>query len=277
MNAKVAGICLAFGLLAGAAEADPPKRALRIAADPNNLPFTNEKREGFENRIAELVAREVGVEIEYHWRAQRRGFFRETLKENQADLVLGVPVGFDMALTTAPYYRSGYVFVTRRDDKLDVKSFDDPRLKSLKIGLQLIGDDGTNTPPAHALAFRGITGNLAGFTLYGDYDQANPPARIIEAVSRKDVDAAIVWGPLAGYFARRQRVPLTLTPVEPAVDRSGLPMTFAIAMGVRKGNNELRDLVDGALKKRKAEIDRILDEFGVPRVAAPPRTPEEKR
>jgi mxaJ protein len=277
MNTNIATIYLLVGLTAGLVKADPPKRVLRIAADPNNLPFTNEKKEGFENRIAEIVASELGVATEYYWRAQRRGFFRSVFKENEADLVLGVPVGFDMALTTSPYYRSSYVFVTRKVDKLDLKSFDDARLKTLRVGLQLIGDDGTNTPPAHALAFRGITGNLVGFTLYGDYQQANPPARIVEAVARKDVDAAVVWGPLAGYFARRQSVPLTLTPVEPAVDRSGLPMTFAIAMGVRRGNKELRDLVDAALKKRKAEIDRVLDEFGVPRIAAPPKKSEGKQ
>src|SRR5437763_289355 len=107
-------------------------RVLRIAADPNNLPFSNNRGEGFENKIAELLARELGVRIEWVWHAQRRGFFRETLKENNADLVLGLPAHFDLALTTTPYYRSTYVFVRRADQQVDIGSLDDPRLRTMK-------------------------------------------------------------------------------------------------------------------------------------------------
>jgi ABC-type amino acid transport substrate-binding protein len=130
---------------------EPRKKVLRVSADPNNLPFTNDKLEGFEDKIAAILAEELGADVEYTWRAQRRGFFRAALKEGEAEVVLGVPVGFDMASTTAPYYRSSYVFVTRKDRGLAVKSFDEPSLKTLKVGVQMIGDDGTNTPPAHAL------------------------------------------------------------------------------------------------------------------------------
>src|SRR5436190_18532685 len=186
----------------------PFKRTIRITADPNNLPFSNERREGFENKIAELIARELDANIEYSWRAQRRGFFRETLKENRCDLVLGVPAHFDMALTTTPYYRSSYVFVYRKDRKLNVRSLDDPALHELKVGVQMIGNDGRNTPPAHALANRGIINNVEGYTVYGDYAEENPPARIIDAVIKGDIDVAIVWGPLAGYFAKKSEVPL---------------------------------------------------------------------
>src|SRR3982751_4776739 len=136
------------------------QRVLRVAADPNNLPFSNDRLEGFENKIAELIARELHCKIEYHWRAQRRGFFRETLKSGAVDLVLGVPVHFDMVLTTAPYYRSTYVFVTRRDRTLHVTSFDDSQLHKVKIGVELIGTDGFDTPPAHALAARAIVNNV---------------------------------------------------------------------------------------------------------------------
>ena len=180
------------------------RRVLRIAADPNNLPFSNDKLEGFENKIAALIARELGVEIEYTWRAQRRGFFRETLKEGSIDLVMGVPSDFERALTTEPYYRSTYAFVSRKDKNLHVQSFDDPRLRQLKVGVLLIGDDGANTPPAHALAERNIVTNVVGFTIYGDYKEPNPPARIISAVAKSDVDVAVVWGPLAGFFAKKQ-------------------------------------------------------------------------
>src|SRR4051812_33001916 len=160
-----------------AADPAPSRRVLRIAADPNNLPFSNERREGFENKIADLLAQELVAEIEYTWHAQRRGFFRETLKDGNCDLVLGVPNHFERALTTQPYYRSSYVFVFRTDSGLSLQSLDDPALRGLRIGVQLVGNDGADTPPAHALARRGIITNMVGFTLYGNYRDPNPPAR----------------------------------------------------------------------------------------------------
>ena len=253
------------------AAADPergpmPRRVLRVMADPNNLPFSNEKREGFENKLAELVARELGAEVVYTWRAQRRGFFREAFKEGQADLVLGVPTGFDLALTTAPYYRSTYVFVTRKDRKQPIESFDDPVLKTLKIGVQVVGDDGANPPPAHALAHRGIVDNLVGYTVYGDYTEPNPPARIVEGVAKGDVDVAVVWGPLAGYFAKKQKAELVATPVKPTDDPPGLRFAFNISMGVARGNKALRDELDAVLERKKADVEKVLDEYGVPRL-----------
>jgi mxaJ protein len=252
------------------AGAQASKRVLRVTSDPNNLPFSNDKREGFENKLAELIAKELDADLQYSWRAQRRGFFRETLKENRADLVLGVPAHFEMALTTAPYYRSSYVFVYRKDRNLDIHSLDDPALHKLRIGVQMIGNDETNTPPAHALAHRGIVDNVVGYTLYGDYRDPNPPARIVDAVVKGDVDVAVVWGPLAGYFAKHAPVPLEVVPVLPAADPN-LPFTFSIAMGVRKGDKPLRDEIDAALQRKRKEIDAILDEYGVPRVPDPPK------
>ena len=242
------------------------QRVLRIAADPNNLPFSNERLEGFENKIAELIAHELHCKIEYHWRAQRRGFFRETLKSGDVDLVLGVPAHFDMALTTAPYYRSTYVFVTRADRTLHVSSFDDPELRKLRIGVQLIGNDGVDTPPAHALATRAIVNNIVGFTLYGDYTQRNPPARIIDAVANGNIDVAVVWGPLAGYFAKQSTIPLELTPVAPEKD-GPLRFAFDVSLGVRKNNPALRDQLNDFLTGHREEIDRILNEYNIPRVS----------
>lgn len=260
----------AVGLPASVRAAAPTRRVVRVAADPNNLPFTNQKLQGFENRIVELIARELDADLQYSWRAQRRGFFREAFKGDDCDVVLGVPAGFERALTTAPYYRSTYVFVAREDRGLKVRSFDDPALRKLRIGVQLIGDDGVNTPPAHALAARGIVDNVAGFTVYGDYAEANPPARIVAAVAKGEVDIAVVWGPMAAYFAREHRG-LAIVPVEPQVEASGLPMAFDIAVGVRKGNRPLRDEIDAILVRRRDEIGRILDDFGVPRVPPPRR------
>jgi mxaJ protein len=248
----------------------PLKRVLRVTADPNNLPFSNERREGFENKLAELIAKELDADLQYSWRAQRRGFFRETLKEDRSDLVLGVPAHFDMALTTAPYYRSSYVFVYRKDRRLNLRSLDDPILRELKIGIQMIGNDGRNTPPAHALASRGIINNVVGYTVYGDYAEANPPARVVDAVAKGDVDVAIAWGPLAGYFASKSAIPLEVIPVEPAADPH-LPFTFSIAMGVRKKDKPLRDEIDAVLTRKHDEVEAILNEYKVPRVPEPPK------
>ncbi|HEY9233175.1 MAG TPA: hypothetical protein VIS78_13560, partial [Blastocatellia bacterium] len=152
-------------------------RVLKVCADPNNLPFSNDRGEGFENKIAELIASEMNATVEYTWWAQRRGFVRNTLKAGNCDCLMGVPLGFEMAATTGPYYRSTYVFVYRKDSGFAVHSFDDPILKRLRIGVQMVGDDYANTPPAHALANRHIVTNVRGYTLYGDYRQPNPPAR----------------------------------------------------------------------------------------------------
>ncbi len=245
-------------------ETSPP--VLRVCADPNNLPFSNRQGQGFENAIVELVARDLGRRVEYTWWAERRGFVRNTLKAGLCDLIPGVPRGFEMALATRPYYRSTYVFVSRRDRRLGLRSFDDPRLARWKVGVQMIGNDGANSPPAHALARRGRIENVVGYTVYGDYREPNPPAEIVRAVERGEVDAAVVWGPLAGYFARRSKVPLVLTPVEPRIDRPGLPFVFDIAMGVRHGDKALRDQVDATLAREAPAIGRLLDRYGVPRV-----------
>jgi mxaJ protein len=245
--------------------ADSPRPILRIAADPNNLPFSNQQLEGFENKIAQIVASELGAEIQYVWRAQRRGFFRETLKAGACDLVMGVPAGFDMALTTAPYYRSSYVFVYPQGRPVAVTSFDDASLHSAKIGIQLVGDDGVDTPPAHALARRGLITNVVGFTLYGDYREANPPARIMDALASGLVDVAVVWGPTAGYFAKHSATPVQVVPVSPASEPP-LRYAFNIAMGVRRSDRGLRDRLNEVIARRQSAIDAILDSYGVPRL-----------
>lgn len=242
----------------------PVQRTLRVCADPNNLPFTNRRLEGFENRIAELLARDLGARIEYTWWAQRRGFIRNTLRAGKCDVVLGIPSSFELALPTRPYYRSSYVFVTRKDRALGIESFDDPRLRTLNVGVHLVGDDGANTPPVHALSNRGIIRNVRGYTLYGDYREENPPARLIEAVAAGEVDVAVAWGPLAGYHARQQRVPLELQPVAPQIDLPFLPFVFDIAVGVRRGEEAFRDEIDRVLVARQNEIATILDAYGVP-------------
>jgi mxaJ protein len=251
-------------LLAGCSRA--PVRTLRVCADPNNLPFSNQAGEGFENKLAELVAVDRHARLEYTWWAQRRGFVRNTLTTGRCDVLMGVPADVQTVRTTRPYYRSSYVFTSRRDRQLHLGSLDDPRLRGLRIGVQMIGDDFANSPPAHALSARGLVNNVVGYSVYGDYAQPSPLSGIMNAVARGDVDAAVVWGPAAGYFARHASPALDIAPVSPRADSPALPFVFAISMGVRRSDAALAGELDEIIVRRRADIDRILADYGVPRV-----------
>jgi mxaJ protein len=244
----------------------PPDSAsvLRVCSDPNNLPFSNSRREGFENTIADLVARDLGRTVRYFWLPQRRGFIHNTLGANACDVVIGVPASFEPVRRTKPYYRSTYVFVTRRDRGLHLSSFDDPRLRRLRIGIQLTGDDYANPPAAQALAARRLVDNIRGYTVYGDYSRANPARNVIDAVAERQVDIAIAWGPLAGYFATREPAPLDVTPVAPQADRPLVRFVFDIAMGIRNDDRALAESLNAIIDRRRAEIRQVLTSYGVP-------------
>jgi quinoprotein dehydrogenase-associated probable ABC transporter substrate-binding protein len=249
---------VAFGILALSGPA-LAARELRVCADPDNLPFSNRMRQGFENRIAVLIARELHANVVYEWQRMGRGFVRDYINSGKCDLLVGIPVGYKAVLTTAPYYRSMYVFVTRRDRDLKLGSLNDPALHHLKIGVQALEED--YTPAATALARRGMQDEIVGFDSTGE-----DAGSIVEAVAKKKVDTAIVWGPLAGYFAAKVNASLDLTPVTPEVDPPSLPFTFAIAMGVRKDNTALRDELDSVLRSKHQEIQTILREYKVPQL-----------
>lgn len=251
-------------IAAAAAAVQQPLRELRVCADPNNLPFSNAAGEGFENKLVELIAKDLGAKVSYTWWAQRRENVRETLNEGMCDLIPGIGSSLEMLGTSRPYYRSTYVAVTRADRDLDIASFDDPRLKELTIGVQLIGDDGSNTPPAHSLARRGIVENVRGYTIYGDYAERAPQEAIVKAVAEGEVDVAFVWGPVAGYFATREGVPLKIRPVAPAFDGPQLPMVFDVSVGVRKADLALKRDVEDVLARRSAEVRKLLESYGVP-------------
>ncbi len=266
--ALVSGALMVLAGACGSVRSQPaPERAtLRVCADPNNLPFSNSNKEGFENEIAALLARDLHTNVFYVWRPQRRGFVRNTLNKHLCDVVMGVPAHYDPVRTTLPYYRSTYVFVTRRDRGLHITSLDDTLLQRLRIGIHLVGDDYENPPPAQALAARGIIDNVHGYSIYGDYSKPNPPARLIEAVGHGDVDVAIVWGPLAGYFAKHSPVPLDVVPVTPARDASGQIFAFSIAMGVRHRDSVLAATLDTLIARETPAIHDILERYGVPLV-----------
>jgi mxaJ protein len=238
----------------------------RVCADPENMPHSNQKQEGFENKIADLIAKDFSATPRYIWWGQRRGFIRNTmnatLEEGRCDVVIGVPEGYDLVSPTKPYYRSTYVFVYPRDKGPQVKSLDDPVLKKVKIGVHLLGDDYTNPPPVHELSKRGVVGNLVGFSTF--YSAENPPSSIIDAVASGKVDIAIVWGPAAGYYVKQQRVPLAMVPVPSG--KGDLPFEFGISMGVKPGNQELKLRLEKVIDTRRAAITKILNDYNVPLV-----------
>jgi len=252
-----------IALIALLAALQPPAATeLKVCADPNNLPFSNDRREGFENRIVERMSADLGMSIHYLWRAQRRGNVRETLNSGLCDVIPGVVSTLEMLATTRPYYRSTYMFVSRASDHLHIESLDDPRLRGLKIGVQLIGDDGANTPPAEALARRGITRNVRGYMVYGDYAKPNPQASIIEAVARGEIDVALAWGPVANFFSRHAAEPMEVVAITPWLDGPALPMAFDISMGVRKDDPARLKQLDRWIRSNGPEISRILLSFG---------------
>lgn len=255
----------ALALLLGSCDL-VPQRTITACADPNNLPFSNKAGEGFENKLAQMIASDLHAKLDYVWWAQRRGYVRNTLNERKCDFWPGIGSNVEMVATTRPYYRSSYMFVSRASENLKGLTLDDPRLRRLKIGVQMVGNDATNTPPAHALASRGIIANVHGYMLYGDYSKPNPPAEIVRAVERGDVDVALVWGPLAGYFAAQSPVPLRLEPVTPWMADMEYPMQFDISVGVQNGNDALLKKIDGILARRAPEIKRLLNAYHVPLV-----------
>jgi len=239
---------------------DPEK--IRVCADPDNMPSSNDKLEGYENKLATLISQELKAKLEYVWYPSRRGYFR-ILNGMYCDLAMEVPAGLDMAGTTKPYFRSGYVFVARKGSGLeDIKNLADPRLKKLKIGVNIYTSDAENSPPAMALSHYGVVGNLTGYSTF--FDENNRPEDIVNAVAKKDVDVAIAWGPLAGYFAKQTTVPLVLTPLPAKDSLSEFPFQYNIGIAVRRKDKEFRDSLEAVLTRKQPEVQAILKEYAVP-------------
>jgi len=243
-----------------------PQRLFTVAADPNNLPFSNAREEGFENKLARIVAHDLNAKLVYLWQPQRRGFLRDTLGSARCHAVMGVPAEIGQCLTSRPYFRSSYVFVFPSNRQQPIDSLDNAQLRNLRIGVQLMGD-GQMSPPANALIERGLSNNLVGFSVYSDDRAENPPSEIIRAVADKKIDVAVAWGPVAGYFAARQPVGLTVNPIPQPTDAT-VPYAFDICVAIRKDEPNLRDEVNAILRKRRTEIAKLLAEFGVPSASA---------
>jgi mxaJ protein len=261
----LAGLAVALVLLcslSGRAPADEAKQ-LRVCGDPNNLPFSNEKLEGIENKIADVIAKDLGATVAYTWWPHQRGLVKRVLNTGRCDVMLGIPKGYDPVLWTKPYYRTGYVMAYRKDRKLKLKSLDDPQLKKLKIGVQV------NTPPHDALGQRGIADNVVGYQLMFDsnFHAEDYPGKLIEDLLAGTIDVAMVWGPIAGYFAKKKAAPIEIVLLEDRPE-SGNRFAFDISMGVKKGNKELKDRLEEALARKHDDIAHILEDFGVPLLPA---------
>lgn len=238
---------------------------MRVCADPNNLPYSNRQMQGFENRIAMLLAKELKARLNYFWLPAHHGLARDSysLQSGACDLFMGVYDAQEPFLTTLAYYQSSYVFAYLETSSLTIKSLDDPVLHSLRIATQTPA-----SPPDLALGNRGLTANLRHYPT--DLSESNPLEPIIAALVRREVDVAVVWGPLAGYFAKQQGIKLKLVPVTPEFEPGlFLSMAYSIAIGVRSKDDSLRNLLNLALTRRWEEIQAVLEEYGVPLLPLP--------
>jgi len=262
-----------IALMAGAPTR--PASDLRVCADPYDMPFSNSQGEGFENKIAQVVARDLNATVINYWWPSRRGVLRNSILGGFCDVMIQAPVGLDPVATTKPYYRSTYYFVFRADRGLQLRSLDDTLLKRLKIGVNMIGYDYTNTPPAHALGSRGIVG-LVGFGNFLNPDpKADHPDDIIKAVARIQSTSPSCGDLWRAYWAKQQPVPLTMVALPDSDAVSGMPFAFSMAMAVRHRDKALKATLDSVIDRRHGEITEILRQYNVPmiemrRSGAPP-------
>ncbi|HEU0156190.1 MAG TPA: substrate-binding domain-containing protein [Stellaceae bacterium] len=229
---------------------------LRVCADPADLPFSNQKQEGFENKIADLIGQDLGRKVSYFWFPQVIGFVRNTLRAHQCDLVMGTVAGDDIMQTTVPYYFTTYVMFYRSDKGLSLTGLDDPKLKSLHLGV--VG----RTPPADLLVRHGLMAQTKPYELTVDTRVQLPTRQMVEDVKNGTIDVGFLWGRIAGYYKKHDNLPLTIVPLknEPGAAR----MEYHIAMGVRANEPEWRRTISNAILKDKDKITAVLRDYGVP-------------
>ena len=264
MNQKSKYLSLGFCLLLFVSSSVKANNKLRVCADPDNLPFSNQKQEGFENKIAQVLAKDMHATLEYTWLKQRQSFIRQTLGAERCDVVIGVPRNYDRVLTTLPYYRSSYVMVFQTKRKFEIKSYDDPLLRELKVGLHAIGNDGSNSPPATAMGRHDLAKNIVGFSMWGDSTIKNPQGLIVDAVAEGKIDLAIVWGPFGGYFAKKYGHQLTVTPAPTDAGMPSMLFAYDISMGVRKGETKLVEKLESSILRNRQVIQKILSTYHIP-------------
>jgi quinoprotein dehydrogenase-associated probable ABC transporter substrate-binding protein len=261
--AALLAVPLSMGLVALACAAEGQRidlvarTALRVCADPANLPFSNDRGEGFENRIAELVATELKVPVEYTWFPQATGFIRQTLSAKRCDVVIGYAQGDELVLNTNHYYRSTYALVYRSNTGLDgVDSLADPRLKGRRIGVV------AGTPPASIMAQLGLIAHAKPYPLMVDRRHDSPGERMIGDIRSGDIDAGVLWGPIAGYFAAEGGEKLLVVPL--LKETGGPRMAYRITFGVRNLEDDWKRQLNVLIAKLQGDIDAVLLRFGVP-------------
>ncbi len=251
-----------------------PAPSLVVCVDPANMPYSSRSQAGFENRIAALLAADLHRDLHSFWFAEHKTFIRRTLNAGACDVVVSVPVGLASVITTKAYFASTYVAVMRADDPRHFVSFDDSWLRDARIGVQLVGNEGATTAPVVALSSRGITQHITAFEMWSGDETANPQGRIVDAVAAGDVDVALVWGPFAGYFAKAHGTALRIEPITGDPRNPDVAFVFPMALGVRKADIALRDTLQAALDRHRADIAAILDDDAIPLVPVAAALPD---
>lgn len=230
---------------------------LRVCADPANMPFSNQKGEGFENKIADLIGKELNIPVVYTWFPQATGFIRNTLAAKRCDLVIGYSQGHELVLNTNHYYSSAYSIITLADSDLaSVDTLEDPRLKGKKIGIV------AGTPPATNMAVNGLMASARPFQLMVDRRYYSPTEDMVNQIATGELDAGILWGPIGGYYAKQHKEKMNVTPL--TKETKGPRMAFRITMGVRHNELDWKRQLNTIIRKHQSEIDAILKEYGVP-------------
>ncbi|OIQ84736.1 bacterial extracellular solute-binding protein, family 3 [mine drainage metagenome] len=267
-NAEGPGTALSFNPDVGRiGEATPvsDSSTFRVCADKDNMPFSNEKQQGFENKIAELIAGDLGRKLEYSFGYDRFGYIRTTLNAHLCDVIIGTGSGNDMMLTSRPYYRSDYVFVYKKDSGLNITDWDSPDLRKARIGTVDFA------PPTRPLLDKGLMGNVVGYHMM--HDPSHPPSEMIDDLIKGKIDVAIIWGPIGGYFAKQEapdQMNIVPCPEYGQINAHGKE-GWNISVGVRKKDKDFLATIQEVLDRRKDDIDNILDQNGIPHMPVVPK------
>jgi mxaJ protein len=242
----------------------PTDKEFRVCADPENMPYSNQKGEGFENKIAEVLAKDLGKELSYEFWLDRQGFLRNTINAQRCDVIMGMSTDVDNLRTSKPYYRSGYVFVYRKSSNYNIKDWNSEDLRKGIIGI--VGE----SPPTIPLRDNDLMGNAHPYRLQRDLNF--PPSLMIDDLVAGKNDIAIIWGPIGGYFAKQSKEPLVVVPIPEfksernAFDSQKGKSEFNISVAVRKKDKDRMEMIQGALDRNQSKIMKILDDYGIPHV-----------
>lgn len=231
----------------------------KVCADPDNMPFSNSKQEGFEDKIAAVLAKDLGRKLTFTYAYSRQGFFRNTLGANRCDVVIGTTSDNDMMRTSKPYYRAGHVFVWRKDSNFNITNWDSPDLHKGFIGAI------DHSPATIPMNDHNLIGNSRPYRMQRDLNL--PPSFMIDDLAKGEIDIAIAWGPIGGYFAKQSKVPMVVAPIpEYETTNAKGKEYWNIAVGVRKKDKDRMELIQGALDRNQDKINQILDDYGIPHV-----------